>query len=96
MAEMFKLEPVPEETDPPNGGQGARPADQAGFEMLRMGLSALSKRALVALASLFSLLTAASAFWLWFLTPKPDVFQIVSLTIYSIFILALNWLVRTR
>jgi hypothetical protein len=64
--------------------------------MFMMALSALSKRALVALASVFSLLTAGSAFWLWFLTPKPDVYQIVSLTIYSVFILALNWLVRTR
>lgn len=92
MAEPFKLEVVPE-TDPPEGGQAAH---DAGFEMLRMGLAALSKRALVALASLFSLLTAASAFWLWFLTPKPDIYQIVSLTIYSVFILALNWLVKIR
>ena len=90
MAEPFKLEVVPE-IDEPN-----QSSHDAGFEMLRMGLAALSKRALVALASLFSLLTAASAFWLWFLTPKPDVYQIVSLTIYSLFILAINYLVRVR
>ena len=95
MAEPFKLEVVPEETDPAEQA-GGQAAESAGLEMLRMGLAALSKRALVALASLFSLLTAASAFWLWFLTPKPDVYQIVSLTIYSVFILALNWLVRSR
>ena len=92
MAEPFKLEVVPE-TDPAEGGQAKSDATTA---MFMMALGALSKRALVALASLFSLLTAGSAFWLWFLTPKPDVYQIVSLTIYSVFILALNFLVRTR
>ena len=90
MAEPFKLEVVPETDEP------SQSSHDAGFEMLRMGLAALSKRALVALASLFSLLTAASAFWLWFLTPRPDVYQIVSLTIYSLFILAINYLVRVR
>ena len=92
MAEPFKLEVVPE-TDPPDGGQAQ---SDAGMAMLMMGLKALSQRALIALSSLFSLLTAGSAFWLWFLTPKPDIYQIVSLTIYSIFILALNFLVKTR
>jgi hypothetical protein len=91
MAEMFKLEPVPETEESAEGGRA-----DAGMAMLMMGLGALSKRALIALASMFSLLTAGSAFWLWFLTPKPDIYQIVSLTIYSIFILALNFLVRTR
>lgn len=92
MAEMFKLEPVPEETDPPDGGQ----ARDAGFEMLRMGLGALSKRAIAALPSLFALPAVGSAFWLWYLTPKPDVFQIVSLTIYALFVLSACWLVRAR
>jgi hypothetical protein len=96
MAEPFKLEVVPE-TDPPTQDASADVArSDATTAMFMMALGALSKRALVALASMFSLLTAGSAFWLWFLTPKPDVYQIVSLTIYSIFILALNWLVRTR
>ena len=92
MAEMFKLEPVPE-TDPPDGGQVQ---SDAGMAMLMMGLKALSQRALIALSSLFSLLTAGSAFWLWFLTPKPDIYQIVSLTIYALFVLTACWLVRMR
>ncbi len=92
MAEMFKLEPVPEETDPPDDGQ----AERAGFEMLRMGLGALSKRTIAALPSLFALPAVGSAFWLWYLTPKPDIFQIVSLTIYAVFVLAACWLVRSR
>lgn len=91
MAEPFKLEVVPETEE-----LEVKPRSDAGMTMLLMGLKALSQRALIALSSLFSLLTAGSAFWLWFLTPKPDIYQIVSLTIYSIFILALNFLVKTR
>ena len=92
MAEMFKLEPVPE-TDPPEAGQVA---ERAGFEMLRMGLGALSKRAIASLPSLFALPAVGSAFWLWYLTPKPDVFQIVSLTIYALFVLTACYLVKSR
>ena len=92
MAEVreFKLEPVPE-TDPPETRQ---PAHDAGIAMLMMGLKALSQRALVALSSLFTLITVGSAFWLWYLTPKPDVYQIVSLTLYAVFVLAANIIVR--
>jgi hypothetical protein len=92
MAEPFKLEVVPEETDlaePVRGGD-------AGMAMLLMGLGALSKRAIAALPSLFALLAVGSAFWLWYLTPKPDVFQIVSLTIYALFVLSATYLVKIR
>lgn len=90
MAEPFKLEVVPEETDPPDGGH------DAGMAMLMMGLKALSQRALAGLSSLFALFAVGSAFWLWFLTPKPDVYQIVSLTIYALFVLVATYLVKTR
>ena len=69
-------------------------AEQAGLQMFMLGLKALSARALAAIADLFMLATVGSAFWLWYLTPKPDVYQIVSLTIYGIFVLAANWIVR--
>ena len=91
MAEnVFKLEPIPETEE-----SQTKPND-AGMTMLLMGLSALSKRAVAALPSVFALPAVGSAFWLWYLTPKPDVFQIVSLTIYAVFVLAACWLVRTR
>jgi len=64
--------------------------------MLTIGLKALSQRALTAATDLFSLLTIASCFYLWFLTPKPDVYQITSLTLYGILILAINWIVRRK
>ena len=92
MAEMFKLEPVPETEEPAEGGQ----AHDAGMAMLMMGLGALSKRAIAAIPSLFALPAVGSAFWLWYLTPKPDVFQIVSLTIYALFVLTACWLVKIR
>jgi len=91
MAEMFKLEPVPE-TDLPEADK----THDAGMAMLMMGLGALSKRAIAAIPSLFALPAVGSAFWLWYLTPKPDVFQIVSLTIYALFVLTACWLVKIR
>ena len=56
----------------------------------------MSKRALAAMPALFAVPAVGSAFLLWYLTPKPDVYQIVSLTIYALFVLAAAWLVRTR
>jgi hypothetical protein len=54
------------------------------------------QRALVALAACFTLLTVGSAFWLWYLTPEPTDRQIVSLTIYACFVLAINVIVRRK
>ncbi len=61
---------------------------------LMLALKALSQRAIAAMADLFMLATVGSAFWLWWMTPKPDLFQIASLTIYAVFVLAANWIVR--
>lgn len=66
------------------------------IEMMRMALTALAQRALVALSACFTLLTVGSAFWLWFLTPEPTDRQIVSLTIYALFVLAINVIVRRK
>jgi hypothetical protein len=54
----------------------------------------LSQRALAALSSLFTLVTVASAWWLWKSMPEPTVLQVVSLSIYAVFILAINWIAR--
>jgi hypothetical protein len=76
----------------------AAPAPDNGvaIAMLTIGLKALSQRAVTAITDLFSLLTIASCFWLWYLTPKPDIYQITSLTLYGILILAINWIVRRK
>lgn len=72
------------------------PVNKVAADMLMLALSALSQRAVAALGALFSLLTVASAFWLWYLTPDPSPTQIISLTIYSMFVLAINWLVKRK
>lgn len=64
--------------------------------MLTIGLKALSQRALTAATDLFTLLTVASAFWLWWSIPVPNDRQITSLTIYALFILAANFIVRRK
>ena len=79
------------------GGTETEPrASGVQIAMLTLALKALSQRALVAATDLFSLLTTGSCFWLWYLTPKPDVLQIVSLSLYGLLILAINWIVRGR
>ena len=70
--------------------------NRVSVEMLSMAISALSQRALTALAACFSLLTVGSAFWLWYLTPEPTDRQIVSLAIYAGFVLAINVIVRRK
>lgn len=65
-------------------------------EMMSMALTALSQRALVALASCFALLTVGSTFFLWWQIPDPTDRQIASLTIYAVFVLAINVIVRRK
>jgi CHASE2 domain-containing sensor protein len=65
--------------------------------MLITALRALSQRFVIAIANLFVLITAFSAFWLWYQTmPDPTVPQLVGLTLYGLLILALNRLVLLR
>jgi hypothetical protein len=70
--------------------------NKVAIAMILMGLKSLSMRALTAATDLFTLLTVASAFWLWWSIPVPNDRQIISLSIYALFILATNWIVRGR
>lgn len=64
----------------------------AATQMLMMGIKALSQKFIVALSRFFTLATAGSAFYMWYLAlPTLDTQKIVGLTIYSAFVLALNW-----
>jgi hypothetical protein len=74
----------------------AAPDNGVAIAMLTIGLKALSERALVAVSDLFTLLTVASVFWLWWSIPAPNDRQIVALSIYAGFVLAANWIVRGR
>lgn len=64
--------------------------------MIAVALKALSQKALIALASLFTLLTCGSAFWLWMSIPEPTVTQLVGMGMYAVFILLTNLLVVWR
>jgi hypothetical protein len=65
------------------------------MQALMLGLGALSKRAIVALQSLFVLLATASAFILWWsVLPSPSVLQLVGLAGYALFVLAASVIVR--
>lgn len=65
---------------------------QAATSMLLTAIKALGQRFVVALATLFTLLTVGSAFYLWMVAlPNISMAQIVACSIYSAFILALNW-----
>lgn len=70
--------------------------DEAATTMLLLGLKTLSQRMIVALSSLFTLLTSVSAFVLWQdVLPNPNSYQLTGLGLYGVFILLLH-LVRKR
>lgn len=69
---------------------------QAALSLLMLGVKTVSQRAVAAIADLFFLATVFSAFYLWSVIPDPNVFQVVALTIYAVFILAANVIVRRK
>lgn len=90
---------VIEDDDPPEQPTGASLSamtNSAAAAGIALALRALSARALVALADLFSLITVGSAFWLWWSIPSPDHNQLISLGMYGVFTLAVNVIVRRR
>ena len=89
----FKLELV--EEDHPSAAPDNR--TELATNALTLALTALSQRALVALASLFSLLTVASVFWLGMaISSDPNPYQITTLAIYAAFVIAVNIIVRRK
>ena len=64
--------------------------------MITLGIKTLSSRALTAATDLFTLITVGGAFYLWMVTPEPNDRQILSLTIYGLFTLAANYIVRRK
>ncbi len=80
--------------------QSARQPPQAPSNVavtgLIIALKALSQRSIIAVASLFNLVLLASAFVLWWqIIEAPSVLQIVTTSIYSLFILVALWMRRT-
>jgi hypothetical protein len=80
-----------------NDVPAAAPApSKAATGLLVIALKALSQRALAAVTDLFTLLTVASAFWVWCSVNDPNVLQIIHHSIYGVFVLAANWIVRRK
>ncbi len=72
-------------------------SESALTSLLLLNLKTLSQKALLALAALFSLLTVASVFWLAMtIIHDPNVYQLVGLGGYALFILAVNVIVRRK
>ena len=74
----------------------SRPEPQLGVDLLALGLKTVSQRFVAALINLFTLVTMAGTWFLWYKTPDPNPTQIVSLTIFAGFVLVANWLVRRK
>jgi TctA family transporter len=89
---------VPDENASPQTTLDGRYAAQrqAAGVALQIALRSLSQKAVVAFASLFSLLLAGSVFWI-FLTilPAPTILQLVGAGMFCVFVLTLH-LVRRR
>jgi hypothetical protein len=83
------------ETDTPQPAP-APVASGVHIAMLTIALKALSQRALTAATDLFTLATCLGAWYLWYLTPDPTDKQIISLSIFAAFTLAINWIVRRK
>jgi hypothetical protein len=96
-SEFFQQPEAPQPNYTPNFPPEQSRTEAAATNVLMLALRALSQRAVIALANLFVLVTAVSAWWLWMTTlPSPSVLQLVGLGLYGLLILALNWLVLRR
>lgn len=91
---LFQVEEDDTAQSAPPKSQGTDRATQA----LLLALRALSQRAIIALEACFSLVTVSLVFWAAYpiLTATPTVNQLVGLGVFSIFILASNYLVLKR
>ena len=91
-AEFFDQPPGPAQIHAPQS-----PMESAAASILFTSLKALSHRAVIALESLFALLTAASVFWLWMsIAASPSIYQIVAVSIYALYALVLDWMILRR
>lgn len=91
MAEPFRVV-----TDEADGASASRTDSltSAGMSALMLGLRALSQRALIALSACFTLLTVASAFWLFMSIHDPNTMQLIEMGMYGCFVLLANFIVR--
>lgn len=96
----FEIVGGTETEQPVSSGSGAASpppaATPAQIIMLTIALKALSQRALTAATDLFSLITVATAFWLWSEITDPNDKQLIALSLYGLMVLAINVIVRRK
>lgn len=93
MGEPFRI--ISDENEAQRPSKTDQVLETAGMQALMLGLGALSKRAIIALQSMFVLLATGSAFILWWsVLPSPSVLQLTGLGMYGLFVLAASVIVR--
>lgn len=98
-----QFEVVQDDPRPDPGDAQDRPANppskttqMAVITSLLLALKAISQRAFIALLDTFALITAGAVFWLFYSFDTPTVFQIVHATLFALFVLTINWIVRSQ
>lgn len=71
-------------------------AQEAAYSGLLLALKALSQRFVIAVANLFTFVTVFGVWWLWRSIPDPSPTQIMALSIYATFTLAVSIIVSRR
>lgn len=95
--EVVPDDPRPDPGDSPDGGHPpSKSAQTAMIASLLLALKAVSQRAFIALLDTFSLVTAGAVFWLFYSFDNPTTYQIVHASIFAMFVLAINWIVRQQ
>ncbi len=96
MVQGYQVEEVPDNVIPLQPSL----ADKAMVTGVMLGLKALAQGSAIALSNiashLFALITVAMVFWVWASVPDPNQLQIVSLSLFGLFILAANVIVRRK
>ena len=64
-------------TEEPEAEQPPAPDHAAAMQMILLGISTLSKRAVLAIAEYLWAAAIASAFWLWLSIPSPNTNQLI-------------------
>lgn len=81
--------------DQPQAAPAKQPGNDASIKAIMLALKALSQRTIVALSSLFTLVTVLSAWYLWMVTlPNPSVQQLVGLGLYGVLVIVVNLIVK--
>jgi hypothetical protein len=90
----FSVEEIPDNVVPLAKGQ------QIAASSILLALKALSQGAAIALGhvanQVFALVTVSMVFWVWTAVPDPNPYQVAAMSLFALFILAANVIVRRK